>query len=96
MYDCPSNFFDKLPNEWQNEHPHFELKEKVMSKQMSRKQKQRERNRSRMPVIVMITVGALLIALALILPNIKTGTEVTLPEAVSGNRSRSTTMSGPA
>lgn len=54
-----------------------------MTKQLSNKQKRRASNRSRTPMIGAIVVGALLIALALILPNIKPSAEVSLPEAIA-------------
>lgn len=76
--------FDKSPATWQNERSHFEHKEKIMTKQMSKSQRRRaNNNRSRMLTIGAIVVGALLIAVALILPNAKSGAEVVVPEAVT-------------
>lgn len=54
-----------------------------MTKQMSRSQKHRAKNRSRMLTIGVIVVGALLIAVALILPNAKPRADVVLPEKIN-------------
>lgn len=55
-----------------------------MSKQMSKSQKRRaNNNRSRMVTIGAIVVGALLIAVALILPNVKSGADVVVPDVVN-------------
>ena len=63
--------FDKSPLTWQNEHPKFERKEKNMTKQLSKRQKRRaDQNRSRIFTIGFVVGGALLLALALILPNL--------------------------
>jgi len=74
--------FDKLRLAWQNDHPHFEYKEKDMTKQMNKRKKQRTDNRSRMITVGIIVVGALLVAFALISPNVKPGIDVVLPEQV--------------
>jgi protein-disulfide isomerase len=83
--ECPSRFslFDKSRVAWQNKYSHFERKEKIMTKQMSKSKKRRADDRSRALVIGVIIVGALLVAIALILPNVKSGTKVVLPEAVN-------------
>ncbi len=53
-----------------------------MTKQMKKSKKNRRNNSSRIPIIGVVVVGALLIALALILPNMKSATEVVVPETV--------------
>jgi protein-disulfide isomerase len=80
--DWNYSLFDKLLLAWQNEQPHFEHKEKKMTKQINKRPKHRTDNRSRMITVGVIVIGALLIAFALISPNVKSGTGVVLPEQV--------------
>lgn len=54
-----------------------------MTKQVRKSQKQRAANRSRTSTIGVVIAGALLIALALILPNLKSTKESVVPEKVS-------------
>jgi protein-disulfide isomerase len=54
-----------------------------MTKQISKRKKHRAANSSRMFTIGIVVIGALLIAFALILPNLKPKADVVLPEAVN-------------
>jgi protein-disulfide isomerase len=53
-----------------------------MSKQMKKNKRSRTNNSSRIQIIGVVVVGALLIALALILPNMKSTTDVVVPATV--------------
>ncbi len=78
LFSC----FDKSLMTWQNEQSHFEHKEKIMTKQMNRRKRHHASNGSRTFTIGLVVIGALLIAFALILPNLKSGADLILPGQV--------------